>query len=87
MKTSEMETTVAWNMGEEVAYVYSCVVKHVSRMLKDERFTLLRDLGDGAYEFTISRDDFDAIGGLKKRLSQETRQKMSENAKARFASS
>ena len=79
VKRSEQETTVTMVADEDIVRVWSCYPPHIRRMRGDDRFTE-RPTGFGA-EFVIQRANFDPIGGVKRRVSDEQRAAMSRRMK------
>lgn len=75
----EQETTVAFVADEDVVRIWSLYPPHIRRMRADGRFTELPSQSGAV--FTIGRAHFDPIGGVKRRLSDETRAAMAERMK------
>lgn len=75
----EQETTISYNVADEKVQIYSCVPKHVRKMLKDDRYTLVEQ---GEFEgtlwgkFTIPTNEWNPVTGAKRRsnLSAEQRE-------------
>jgi len=81
VKREEQETTVTYSAVDDVVQVYSANPKHVRRLVKDERVSILRGSEAEGYVFaTIPVSDYDPLKGFKRRvnLSEERRRELSE---------
>lgn len=79
----EQETTLTWAVTDEVVRIFTAVPKHINRLRKDDRATLVKDYGDSAM-FTVPASEFDPLKGFKRRrkpLTPEQRTALADRLK------
>lgn len=84
MTKDEWETTVTYSHTDDVVRIYTANPKHLNRLRKDKRATLVKDYGESA-DFTVPAKQFDPLTGFKRQGKPMTPEQKAASA-ARLAS-
>lgn len=83
----EQETTITSCRGEDFVHIYTANPFHIAKLDKDDRAIFQSGDRTGAEPwatYKVASENWNPLGGFKRRVSEEQRLIMSQRAKERF---